>query len=73
MTGARGTPGFQARSGQSGGNTTGPSGAKSRALQTRGAKAAKRRLAVPFERNELVPRLLGEYDAHLALLEDRLG
>ncbi|MEL6291962.1 MAG: PhoH family protein, partial [Pseudomonadota bacterium] len=30
-------------------------------------------MAVPFERNELVPRLLGEYDAHLALLEDRLG
>ncbi|MEO0729387.1 MAG: PhoH family protein [Pseudomonadota bacterium] len=27
---------------------------------------------IPFERNELLPRLLGEYDAHLALIEDRL-
>ncbi|MEO1694608.1 MAG: PhoH family protein [Pseudomonadota bacterium] len=35
--------------------------------------APKRRLVIPFERNEVLPRLLGEYDAHLALIEDRLG
>jgi phosphate starvation-inducible PhoH-like protein len=28
---------------------------------------------VPFEDNRLLPQLLGEYDSHLALLEDRLG
>ena len=28
---------------------------------------------VPFEDNRSLPRLLGEYDAHLALIEDRLG
>jgi phosphate starvation-inducible PhoH-like protein len=28
---------------------------------------------VPFEDNRLLTRLLGEYDAHLALIEDRLG
>ena len=31
------------------------------------------RLVVPFEDNRLLPKLLGEYDAHLALIEDRLG
>jgi len=30
-------------------------------------------LVVPFEDNRLLPRLLGEYDSHLALIEDRLG
>jgi phosphate starvation-inducible PhoH-like protein len=30
-------------------------------------------VVVPFEDNRHLPRLLGEYDAHLALLEDRLG
>jgi phosphate starvation-inducible PhoH-like protein len=30
-------------------------------------------LAVPFEDNRHLNRLLGEYDGHLALLEDRLG
>ncbi|MGF1651197.1 MAG: PhoH family protein [Hyphomicrobiaceae bacterium] len=33
----------------------------------------KVRVVVPFERNEFLPRLLGEYDRHLALIEDRLG
>jgi phosphate starvation-inducible PhoH-like protein len=28
---------------------------------------------VPFEDNRLLTRLLGEYDSHLALIEDRLG
>jgi phosphate starvation-inducible PhoH-like protein len=28
---------------------------------------------VPFEDNRHLPRLLGEYDSHLALIEDRLG
>ena len=31
------------------------------------------RLVVPFEDNRLLPKLLGEYDSHLALIEDRLG
>ena len=35
--------------------------------------SAKKRIVVPFERNEFLPKLLGEYDAHLALVEDRLG
>jgi phosphate starvation-inducible PhoH-like protein len=34
---------------------------------------AKRRLVVPFEDNRYLPQLLGQYDAHLALIEDRLG
>ena len=31
------------------------------------------RLVVPFEDNRQLSQVLGEYDAHLALLEDRLG
>ena len=31
------------------------------------------RVVVPFEDNRHLPRLLGEHDAHLALIEDRLG
>jgi phosphate starvation-inducible PhoH-like protein len=38
--------------------------------QLRGGQA---RLAVPFEDNRHLNRLLGEYDGHLALLEERLG
>ena len=34
---------------------------------------AKRRVVVPFDDNRHLPRLLGEYDSHLALIEDRLG
>jgi phosphate starvation-inducible PhoH-like protein len=34
---------------------------------------ANKRLVVPFEDNRHLTRLLGEFDAHLALLEDRLG
>ena len=34
---------------------------------------SKKRVVVPFEDNRHLPRLLGEYDAHLALIEDRLG
>ena len=37
------------------------------------AQPAKKRVVVPFEDNRFLPRLLGEYDAHLALIEDRLG
>jgi len=33
----------------------------------------KKRVIVPFEDNRLLPELLGEHDAHLALIEDRLG
>ena len=36
-------------------------------------RAAQARLVVPFEDNRHLNRLLGEYDGHLALLEDRLG
>jgi phosphate starvation-inducible PhoH-like protein len=31
------------------------------------------RLSVPFEDNRLLTHLLGEYDAHLAVIEERLG
>lgn len=31
------------------------------------------RVVVPFEDNRLLTQLLGEYDSHLALIEDRLG
>ena len=36
-----------------------------------GGEAA--RVVVPFEDNRLLTRLLGEFDSHLALIEDRLG
>ncbi|HEX2842213.1 MAG TPA: PhoH family protein [Hyphomicrobium sp.] len=32
-----------------------------------------KRVVVPFEDNRLLTHLLGEFDAHLALIEDRLG
>ncbi len=35
--------------------------------------STKRRVVVPFDDNRFLPRLLGEYDTHLALIEDRLG
>src|SRR5215468_2553872 len=37
------------------------------------AKVAQVRVVVPFEDNRHLNRLLGEYDGHLALLEERLG
>jgi phosphate starvation-inducible PhoH-like protein len=37
------------------------------------AKVAHARVVVPFEDNRHLNRLLGEYDGHLALIEDRLG
>lgn len=37
------------------------------------AQASDTRLVVPFEDNRALTRALGEYDANLALLEDRLG
>jgi phosphate starvation-inducible PhoH-like protein len=36
-------------------------------------QVANKRVVVPFEDNRLLTRLLGEYDSHLALIEDRLG
>ena len=36
-------------------------------------KGDQARLIVPFEDNRHLNRLLGEYDGHLALLEERLG
>lgn len=39
----------------------------------RGAPAAGKRVVVPFEDNRFLSQLLGQHDAHLALLEDRLG
>lgn len=35
--------------------------------------AARTRIDVPFEDNRLLADLLGEYDSHLALIENRLG
>src|SRR5690606_27876918 len=35
--------------------------------------SANARVVVPFEDNRHLTRLLGEYDSHLALIEDRLG
>jgi phosphate starvation-inducible protein PhoH and related proteins len=37
------------------------------------SQASDKRVVVPFEDNRLMARLLGEYDSHLALIEDRLG
>ncbi len=37
------------------------------------ASVARKRLVLPFEDNRYLAELLGEYDAHLALIEDRLG
>ncbi len=37
------------------------------------SQAAEARLVIPFEDNRALTRALGEFDAHLALLEDRLG
>jgi len=34
---------------------------------------ARARVIVAFDNNRLLPRLLGEHDIHLALIEDRLG
>jgi phosphate starvation-inducible PhoH-like protein len=36
-------------------------------------KSDQARVVVPFEDNRHLTKLLGEYDAHLALLEERLG
>ncbi len=36
-------------------------------------QSANKRVVVPFEENRHLTRLLGEYDSHLALIEDRLG
>jgi phosphate starvation-inducible PhoH-like protein len=40
---------------------------------TKTLKVEQARLVVPFEDNRHLNRLLGEYDGHLALLEERLG
>ena len=37
------------------------------------AREGGHRLVVPFEDNRHLPHLLGEHDAHLALIEERLG
>jgi len=61
-------------------NTNGPGRAtKAQGVGTRGQAAPprkqgdKKQVMVPFEDNRALTRLLGEYDAHLALIEDRLG
>ena len=46
-----------------------PPGGAARNKKTAGPK---KRVVVPFEDNRFLPRLLGEHDAHLALIEDRL-
>ncbi len=44
-----------------------------RSARTSGREGSKRRIIVTFDDNRLLPRLLGEYDAHIALIEQRLG
>jgi phosphate starvation-inducible PhoH-like protein len=51
-------------------NAASSSGSFSRAPKTQAADA---RLVIPFEDNRALTRALGEFDAHLAMLEDRLG
>ena len=36
-------------------------------------ESVRKRIVVTFDDNQLLPRLLGEYDSHLALIEQRLG
>ncbi len=52
-----------------------PRGSSAVATQalTKKSSETKARVDVPFEDNRLLADLLGEYDAHLALIEDRLG
>ncbi len=42
-------------------------------METHSTTEEQSRLVFPFEDNRLVAELLGEYDANLALIEDRLG
>ena len=42
-------------------------------MTTQGTLTSQHRLVVPFEDNRLAAELFGEYDANLAMLEDRLG
>jgi len=51
------------------------SGAKASVVAGRnlGRETSQRRVIVRFDDNRHLPRLLGEFDAHLALIEDRLG
>lgn len=37
------------------------------------SQTPNKRIVVPFEDNRLLTRVLGEYDSHLPLIEDRLG
>lgn len=37
------------------------------------AQTSNQRVVVPFDDNRHLHRLLGEFDSHLALVEDRLG
>jgi len=37
------------------------------------SQGVSKRIVVPFENNRFLTQLLGEYDSHLALIEDRLG
>lgn len=53
-------------------NPRGSTAAAAQAL-TKKSSQTKARVDVPFEDNRLLAELLGEYDAHLALIEDRLG
>jgi len=46
--------------------------ATTRGQSARGQSGAKR-IVIPFEDNRFLTALLGEYDSHLALIEDRLG
>ena len=65
MTGARGPA--------AAGSTKADKSEKSDKPKSDKARDGGYRLVVPFEDNRLLPHLLGEYDSHLALIEERLG
>ena len=48
-------------------------GRSTRGSDKKSGSRDKKRVVVTFDDNQLLPRLLGEYDAHLALIEQHLG
>jgi phosphate starvation-inducible PhoH-like protein len=71
LTGFRGQPAAGAgRGGKPQGGRLQPVG---RGTPTGKSQASTKRIVVPFEDNRYLSQLLGEHDANLALIEDRLG
>ncbi len=48
-------------------------GSLSTVLKPHSSSGSKERFVIPFDDNRLLADLLGEYDSHLAMIEDRLG